>query len=372
VIPLPPRPLRRLVVAPALVVGAVTAAGAMPLWVPLAAVASRFAPGRWRSLRLLWFAFVYLVYEVLAIGALFGLWIASGFGLTIQRPAMVDAHYAVMGWFLRRVVGAARRTFGLTVVRDDDLPTALTAGRLLVFARHAGPGDSFLIVDALMANGQRRPRIVLKDSLQWDPAIDILLNRVPSRFVGGPGSSDESVAAIAELAATMDEHDAFVLFPEGGNFTPRRRTRAIDRLRRIGRADLAARAHAMEHLMPPKPRGALTALAAAPDADVLFVGHVGLEHLSTPADIWRGLHMDQEVVVRLWRIPVAEVPVGDDDRERWLYERWAEMDRWIGERTRGDGAVSDRAVSDRAVSDRARARTDRRGRGPGSDPGSPT
>ena len=42
-IPLPPRPMRRLVVAPALVVGALTAAGAMPLWVPLAAVASRFA-----------------------------------------------------------------------------------------------------------------------------------------------------------------------------------------------------------------------------------------------------------------------------------------------------------------------------------------
>ena len=29
----------------------------------------------------------------------------------------------------------------------------------------------------------REPAIVLKDTLQWDPAIDVLLNRVPTRFV---------------------------------------------------------------------------------------------------------------------------------------------------------------------------------------------
>ena len=98
-IPLPPRALRRVVVGPALLFGAVTAAGSMPVWVPVAAVASRFAPGRWRPLRLLWFGFVYLVYEVIAMVALFGLWIASGFGRTIRSRPMIDAHYALMGWY---------------------------------------------------------------------------------------------------------------------------------------------------------------------------------------------------------------------------------------------------------------------------------
>ena len=41
-------------------------------------------------------------------------------------------------------------------------------------------------------------------------------------------------AEIADLASNLDENDAFVIFPEGGNFTPHRRARAIERLRSSG------------------------------------------------------------------------------------------------------------------------------------------
>ncbi len=36
---------------------------------------------------------------------------------------------------------------------------------------------------ALMNWYAREPRIVLKDTLQWDPAIDVVLNRLPNRFI---------------------------------------------------------------------------------------------------------------------------------------------------------------------------------------------
>ena len=53
-------------------------------------------------------------------------------------------------------------------------------------SRHAGPGDSFILIHALVNWFDREPRIVLKATLQWDPAVDVLLNRLPNRFIA-PG-----------------------------------------------------------------------------------------------------------------------------------------------------------------------------------------
>ena len=39
---------------------------------------------------------------------------------------------------------------------------------------------------ALMHWYGREPRVVLKDTLAWDPAIDVILNRLPNRFIS-PG-----------------------------------------------------------------------------------------------------------------------------------------------------------------------------------------
>ena len=60
---------------------------------------------------------------------------------------------------------------------------------LPVLSRHAGPGDSFVLIDGLL-NGDhvgRRLRIVLKDLLQWNPCVDVLINRIPNRFVPAHG-----------------------------------------------------------------------------------------------------------------------------------------------------------------------------------------
>lgn len=326
---LPPKIVRRLVVAPAAGAAVFFSFGSMPLWIVGAAFASRYVPGRWRILRVAWFLFVYLALEAVGLVVLFGLWVASGFGWRIGSPRFVDLHYRFMGWFLRRALGVARKTFHVTI-EVDSRDVARPDRPLIVFSRHAGPGDSFLLIDALLngPNG-RRPRIVLKDTLQWDPCVDIILNRLPNRFVGSRVRAGHgSVEAIEELTATMQTGDAFVIFPEGGNFTAKRHARAIEKLDEIGRADLAERARGMEHVLPPKPAGALAAIQAAPDADVMFVGHVGLEALSSVSDIWRGIPMDASIVATYWITAAEDVPV-PEDRERWLYDRWEQLDEWI-------------------------------------------
>ena len=203
---------------------------------------------------------------------------------------------------------------------------------MLVLSRHAGPGDSFLLVHSLLSGYGRRPRIVLKDTLQLDPSIDILLHRLPSRFITpNPTAGAQVTAAIADLARGMSGDEALVIFPEGGNFTRRRRVRAIERLRMKGYEDEAEKAEAMTHLLAPRPGGTFAAVDAAPDADVVFVAHTGLEQLSSVLDIWRGIPMDSDVQACWWRVPAADVPDESEAQVDWLFAWWGRMDEWISE-----------------------------------------
>lgn len=317
-----------------LVVGLAFAVTLLPLLVFVAAAASVVLPGRWRLLRLLAFALVYLTLECVGLAVAFILWLASGFGWRLGSPTFQRAHYAVLHGLLAVVLASATLLFHLEVVDDevswspldDGMPGSTNA--MVVLSRHAGPGDSLLLVRTLMRRDHdRRPRIVLKDLLQLDPLLDVYLNRLPNAIL--TAGREDLAQQVGHLARSMGTEDALLLFPEGGNFTEERRLRAIDRLRGKGMHDQAARADRMRHVLPPRPGGVAAALAAAPGADVVLVAHTGLEHLSTVADLWDGLPMDSVVRMRWWFVPAAEVPRDESAQNDWLYARWAEIDAWI-------------------------------------------
>ena len=113
-----------------------------------------------------------------------------------------------------------------------------------------------------------------------------------------------------------------MIFPEGGNFTPQRRERAIGRLNRLGMHRMAERAEEMINVLAPRPGGVLAALDAAPEADVLLVAHTGLDHVVTIADVWHSLPMDKRLLMGWWRIPREEIPADRDGRIEWLFEWW--------------------------------------------------
>lgn len=334
---LPARSIRRIV-GP-LVIGAAAIGGLLllPVLALAAAVASIWLPGRWRGLRLLGFALVWLAVEVVALAAALVLWVVSGFGLLLGTAAFQRAHYAVLRLILDTVVDAAQVLFRLRLETDGvswtplDDGVAGSANAMLVLSRHAGPGDSVLLLHTLMnRDHQRRPRIVLKDTLQLDPMIDVYLHRLPARFLDPtPLVGDDVEEIIGTLAEGMEEEDALLLFPEGGNFSVRRRLRAILRLRQRGHTAHADAAERMCHVLPPRPGGVIAAIEAAPYADVVFVAHTGLEHIATLADIWRELPVDKTLHLRWWFVPAAAVPQGRDAQISWLFERWADIDAWI-------------------------------------------
>jgi 1-acyl-sn-glycerol-3-phosphate acyltransferase len=323
--------VRRVVLAPAVIVLTLVLLTTIPVWLLLAAVLSPIVPGRLRPLRILSLVMLHLVLESLMLIELFGLWIASGFGVFIRRPFFERIHYDIVQTYLIVFVREARRVLRLKIVTQGPSPDAHPGEPLLVCCRHAGPGDSFVLMYALMRWYRREPRVVLKDTLAWDPAIGVILNRLPSRFVspGRPGHDLEQ--QVGELARNLDHNDAFVIFPEGGNFTPERRQRAIDKLRRLGLEAMATRAERMTNVLAPRPGGLLAALDAAPEADVVLVAHTGLDHMLTLRDVWREIPMDKQIIMRWWRVPREEIPEGREARIDWLFSWWERIDEWIDE-----------------------------------------
>ena len=343
---LPPRLIRRLVLAPLVIVIAFGFIVLSP-FLALAALASgllaRPRAGRMRSLRLVGFALVWLVAETAALIMLAGLWVVSGFGGRLRTEPYQSRHYGVMRWFLDTMYRGAERTYGLRVEVDepeltgDELAARLTRP-VIVLCRHAGPGDSFLLVHQLLSVYHRRPRVVMKAALQLDPSVDIVGNRLPNVWIKSRQAGEHIFTEqIARLARGLDERGALVIFPEGGNWTPGRWRRGIRRLERLGRPDLAERARDMPNLLPPRPGGALAAIAACPDADVIFVAHAGLDNIITVGDVWSKFPIDQVIRARWWRVPDDSVPRSADHEAQvqWLYGWWERIDAWITENRPG-------------------------------------
>ncbi|MCW3492903.1 1-acyl-sn-glycerol-3-phosphate acyltransferase [Microbacterium sp. SSM24] len=340
---LPPTWVRRVLLAPLVIVAALAMLALAPLWLLVALALTSLVPGRFRLPRVLWLITVYLLWDAALVIVLFAMWLASGFGWALRTPSFVRAHYRVGAHALRLlfwVFGAVLRLEIVTTAGEgESFERMLAPGiPLVVASRHGGPGDSFILIHTLLNSTHREPRIVLKDTLQWDPAIDVLLHRIPTRFItptgfgkkaaGGGSRVEQTIAALAE---GLDSDDALVIFPEGGQVSARRRQSRIERFRAVGREDLAERAEGLRHVMPPQPGGVHAALETAADADIVFIGHTGLDQLITIGDIWRELPMDKRITMRAWRVPADGIPRDRDAQADWLFSWFERIDAWIGE-----------------------------------------
>lgn len=301
-----------------------------PILLLAAAIADLFLPGNWRTLRFAGFVVGYVVLEVVSFFALLGLWIASGFGLRMRSPRMQEAHFGYMRWWLKTVNGVVRKAFRLKIfIEDRPVPRP---GPILVFCRHAGPGNSLMLIGTLLVGYRRHPRIVMLAKLQWEPLFDVMLNRLPNRFIRhDPARRNLYIEAIEELATGLGDRDAFVLFPEGKDFTPRVRVRAIEYLRSKGHRQAAERAERMAHVLPPRHNGVMAAMRGAPDADLVLVAHSVLEDVGSFRGLWSRIPLTHPIYARYWRIPQSEVPRDEAELIEWLYGWWERIDAWIAE-----------------------------------------
>ena len=188
---LPPTPIRRLLLVPLVVVIACALAALTPAVALLTAafnlISRRTHPERKRHSRLLrvaWLGLAWSAGETAALTVSLCLWLVSGFGGRLDTEPYQARNYAVMKWFLDLIYRAAGRACGLSVTVTGPPEAGPCGDRpLIVLSRHAGPGDSLLLIHYLLSVCERRPRVVMKATLQLDPSVDILANRVPNAFL---------------------------------------------------------------------------------------------------------------------------------------------------------------------------------------------
>lgn len=324
---IPPIGVRRLVFDPLIYLFAVLSIIVSPVLFVVATLTDLVTRGQWKFVRTTRLFVVFLACEVFGLTAAFGLWVASGFGVRISTPRFRRLHYRLLAWWLGVISHEIQVAFGFTM-RIPNNPHI--EGPVIVFSRHAGPGDSVFIAGVLLHEFDRFPRIVGKKELEFSPFFDVMGHRLPMRFIRPhPKQREIALEAVRDAASDLQERDAFVLFPEGGNFTPHRRDRVIESFERRGLEEDAAYARGLINVLPPHPSGPLAAMEQSPGADVVFVAHTGTEDLISPAIIWHGIPFGREIRANYWHIPSEEIPTGDESRIAWLNAQWQAVDIWV-------------------------------------------
>lgn len=207
---------------------------------------------------------------------------------------------------------------------------AATGRPVVVLARHCGPGDSLFVAWLLTVHYGLRLRVVLKSAIRLCPSVDLAGSHLPLCFVGAGGRRTRH--DIKQLAASMSAGDAFLLFPEGGNFSWPRWRQAVDRLVAAGN-QLAARAlRTHTHILPPHHGGATAALTGARDADVLLLAHTAFTDDGRDRPWWQ-LPMHRTMTIRTELVPAVDVPREPAAIGEWIDSTWSTMDDWVAART---------------------------------------
>jgi 1-acyl-sn-glycerol-3-phosphate acyltransferase len=327
---MPPASVRRPVTVTLWLLVSIAVLVLSPVLLALAALASAVT-GRPQMLIFTRLAVVYFALELAVLIACGGLWLAACGGLLMKTPLFQRLHVALLRQFVH--VFTLRWIALLEIEMAEEETSAASRaleadGPLLFFSRHAGPGDTILLIDRLLTRYERSPSVVFKESVAIDPCVDLIAHRLPHAVLD-TADKEACEARIEEVAAGLGERGVLLLFPEGGNFTAERRRRAIRKLRRSGRRREAARAERMDHVLPPRPSGALAALRGNPGAEVVFAAHSGLGLAAFPREVWQQTPLTRTFTSAMWLAPVAERPADPEAQVVWLYDWWKRLDDWV-------------------------------------------
>ncbi len=318
-LPVLPLPLRRTVRDPIYTLGvpvilAVLAVLCIPAW--LLGLATR----RRRPLRFLLIAMAAVVLDFGVFARCGGLWVAHRLGRRSPDTWYAD-HIDVVARGLDLFVRRAHRLVGFVPeVTADVQPDPQRP--MLVLARHAGVGDSLVLVWLITSRLRRTPRVVLKRMLLWDPAMDLALRRLGAYFLPPPRVPDEERdVQLSEFARKAGTQDAILLFPEGRNWTPGRHEEELAAARAEGDEEAVAWIKAHPTVLDPHTGALRRILGELPDPQGVVAAHYGLETLSSIPAIWSAVPLTEPV-----RIDVRATTTRPDDLVGWLREEWAGID----------------------------------------------
>jgi 1-acyl-sn-glycerol-3-phosphate acyltransferase len=225
---------------------------------------------------------------------------------------------------------AGIRLFGMKVHLEDEYVWGRRPAVVLV--RHASITDTFIPLIFACALHKQRLRYVMKRELEWDPCLDLAVNRLPHLFVvRGSRDSEKEVEAIGKLMDGVRNDGGVIIFPEGTRYTPSKRERILRKLAELDQEDVLEWAQRYRHVLPPRTAGPLALFRRAEEtnADIVFCAHTGLEKSSSFTDSFNGSLVGTDVHIRFWAVPASDLPGDDEGRKTWLFEQWQKVDEYI-------------------------------------------
>jgi 1-acyl-sn-glycerol-3-phosphate acyltransferase len=238
-------------------------------------------------------------------------------------PLVPDLAERVMWWSVELMTKRAAQLLGVRIEVDKACSQYLSDGPVIMVARHVSLLDAFIPTLVCGSSGLR-PRGIMMAELAQDPGFDIVYGRLGSVFIPRAERS-HAIELIETMTADVGPEHALILFPEGRIFSPARRTAALRNLRESSpeRADSLS---ALKNSLPPKPGGFLALLNALPGADVVAVGHCGLEPYPAIKDLALAAPVGLRVAVSVERFPRGSLPESDKELIEWLDHLWLDLD----------------------------------------------
>lgn len=285
---------------------------------------------RWRRTRLTILILGALVIEFVGMLVALGAWILTGFNLLGPTRWRWRRYRGFMGRYTSAMLTLIARVLGTTVEWRDD--AQLDEGPVVLLARHTSFFDAAIPATVLSRRNTLLAHHVITYGLQYAPCIDLVGHRFPTRFIKRtPGEGSNELTHITAIGTILDERSGAIIFPEGTFRDPERFARVVRRLRRR-EPDLARRAEDLQHVLPPRPNGALALLEGAPEADVIVCANTGLEAFGTIRDIRTKPWSDLPIIVETWRVPRSEVPKDAAEFSTWLFDQYVKIDAWVESR----------------------------------------
>lgn len=324
---LPPTPQRRIISIGSVLGGLVATILLFPL-LAVGAIVSDLLRGvrSFRYARLGLFITNILMIETGGILSAGYLWVRSGFGRGVSSPKSRQRHSNLQYWYTSSLLQSARTFCGLEI-EIEGLEHG-RQGNAIVLGRHCSLVDA-LLPSSVFGQFDHQIKYVLAGGLQWAPNIDLVSGRLDNTFVNrSEAQGEKDLDQLRDMASRLTENSVAAIFPEGSFFTEERRAKVLRRVAER-RPNELARAQALRYVLPPQTAGTFALFDGAPTADVILMGHVGFESLSTLADIRDSVPSTTPVKMKLWRFARADIPVDSEQRLDWLYERWEQLDDWI-------------------------------------------
>ncbi|MEW5849586.1 MAG: 1-acyl-sn-glycerol-3-phosphate acyltransferase [Myxococcota bacterium] len=292
---------------------------------PLLLVAALLLDGARRSrlvlTRAVMFFLVFLWFEAVALVATLLVW-----PLVVHPDTFRHLNARLQVWWNAGLFRAGCVIFGMRVVVEGR-DVLQREGPLLVLVRHVSTVDAVIPVTLLSDVGRHLFRFVLKRELLTDPCLDVVGNRLPNCFVKRESDvRDDEVARVVGLLEGMGGEEALVIYPEGTRFSPSRRTRLLEKMPPGPPRELAT---TLQHTLPPLTRGTLALLGANRHADLVILGHTGLEGAAAFPDFIRGGLVGTTIHVWVRRIPRERIPADEAGQIALLSDEWRRMDGLI-------------------------------------------